>query len=122
MKIKAFKIPQIRFLPLEKYAKYRYSLGGFSYGEYLIFRKNEPVYYLYILDEKYKEFEDYISFNGGIEVIIPKIGQANNIQLSCSPRLFGIDNYSKEEIIEIDIPEFPLQFWENYKNQAHIPK
>lgn len=115
MKVILSKIPQFRFIPLPKYARYKYLLSDFSYGEMLLFEDNNPRFYLNLLDPSYKELSNYISQNGDRCDILEEIIKINKLNLTVNQNLMGLDLPSKEITEEIDLPLFPLALWENYK-------
>ena len=117
MRLQIITTPQFSLLNFLGVYQVCYSLSDFSYDEFLIFENNKPIYYLNLFNKFNKELRDYINLiDCSVEEIIKKIGDVNKLKLSCTQKIFGIDNLSKQKVIEMDLPEFPNSLWDKYKN------
>ena len=112
--MKILKTPQLRFLPLPKYAKYKYTLSDFSYGEMLLFENNYPKFYINIFDENFSEIKDYVLKNDNLEKVLKDIIVFNKLPLHISQNFWGIDLVSKETVEEINLKPFPLFYFRKY--------
>lgn len=114
--MKLLKVPQMRFIPSKSIAKNKYLLSNSSYGEMLIFENNEPKYFINLFDEKFRDLKDYISSNeNSMEDVLNSILKFAGSKLTTKQNLFGIDLPSREQIEEMNVPIFPIEFWNNYK-------
>lgn len=114
MKIKVLKTPQFRIFPMAKFAKYKYTLNDFSYGELLLFEKNTPKYYVNLFDGYFEELKELIQKTGNMEDILAEIIRFNKISVTVKQELFGIDIVSNETVEELDLMPFPSIYWQQY--------
>ena len=88
---------------------YLIKLPDSAYGEWLIFNKNEPIYYLNIFDSEYKKIKEKIDLDEiSIEKIIEIINTKMNLNYSLKFKYFGFLNYEKKEVKKIIIQKLPL--------------
>lgn len=82
-----------------------YSLGNMSYGEWLIYKNNQPCFYMNIFDEYYKEIKDDLS-RLGKSFIEQKLKEKG---LSLKTKIFGIRRGVLMEK-SISIPRLPKYY------------
>ena len=112
--MKILKTPQLRFFPLPKYAKYKYTLSDFSYGEMLLFENNYPKFYINIFDENFSKIKEYVLKNDNLEKVLKDIIVFNKLPLCIFQNFWGIDLVSKETVEEINLKPFPLYYFRKY--------
>ncbi|RZK25504.1 MAG: hypothetical protein EOO43_05350 [Flavobacterium sp.] len=82
-----------------------------AYGEWLIFKKGNPVFYFNIFDSKYKKVKDLMDSNMvTFEQILKQINSVNNENYSPKSTSFCSFKLSGTRIEKITIPDLPLEY------------
>ena len=85
--------------------KYRYKLNDFTYGEWLIFKNNHPVYYFNVFDQDYEHFTEAIKadFNGFLIACLKRHG------LDLEQKILGITSIKSYSQL-INLEKLPAAF------------
>jgi hypothetical protein len=121
MKITVIVIPQFSLLNFPNCKSIRYRLSDFSYGDFLIFENDKLSYYLNTFGPSMKELSEHIgSTDISVEELIKRIGEANNLNLSINQKVSLTTLSCGEKWIEMEIEEFPVTLWDNYKKSPTL--
>jgi len=82
--------------------KYRYKLSDFAYGEWLIYKNNQPVYYFNIFDQEYAHLTEIIKANEQGFLI----GSLKRQGLNLKQNIFGIASI-KSYLKSINLEKLP---------------
>ena len=85
-------------------------LSDFVYGEWLVYKFNEPAFYINIFDPDFLDLKNLIeSKEINIEGFIKKINEENNEMFTLKQNFFGITNYKKAAQKKMEIQKFPFR-------------
>ncbi|PKK38501.1 hypothetical protein BWI96_01645 [Siphonobacter sp. SORGH_AS_0500] len=98
----------------------KYSLSDFAYGELLIFENNYPQYYVYLLDDYYKDLISYAAAQSiSIDVLLNQMFKFHNLTLTTRQSIYGFERFSKSSSEEWHLPYLPMDYWLEYRATLH---
>ena len=88
--------------------RYKYELSDFTYGEWIIYEKNQPKYYLNIFESEYDELRDVLTKNKNLTLEI--ILENSKRHLTLSQSFLGIRFESQSFIQTFLLEKLPADF------------
>ncbi len=91
--------------------KFIYRLPDNAYGEWLIFTKNEPKYYLDIFDPLYNQLKETVINVKDVEVYLKSKFSNSSEELSLKNNFFGIAIESKSFVKKFKLQKLPKRYF-----------
>jgi hypothetical protein len=88
-----------------------FRLSDFSYGEWLIFEKGIPKYYLNSFEEPYAQLIATVKMD--MEKFLLTKFKQKKVPLDLRGYLFGIPLESQSKVIELNLERLPIYFFED---------